>query len=103
MDSGTAFRQDHAMTTNLFKSNWAAIDPGKLGFILHEVIGRPGQYNDRFNNPNTFYLPLGGASCQIKLTFSKNKRIDAIEPGPAFDATRWRQVVEEIEDRARSR
>ena len=36
-------------------------------------------------------------SCRIKLTFSDSKQIVAIEPGAAFDATQWEQVVEEVE------
>jgi hypothetical protein len=85
------------MLINLFKSSWAVLDAGELRFILHEIIGGPGQYHDRSNNPNTFFLPLAGSSCRIKLTFSDGKQIVAIEPGPAFDATEWARVVEEIE------
>src|SRR5207302_1709741 len=85
------------MRTNLFKDTWADLDPGELRFILHERIGRPGQYSDRGNNPNTFYLPLAGLSCQVKLTFSQAKKIVTIEPGPAFDAAVWHQVTEDIE------
>ncbi|MCH8806276.1 MAG: hypothetical protein IH986_09335 [Planctomycetes bacterium] len=85
------------MTTGLLRSGWTDIDPAELRFILFERIGRPGQYDDRDSNPNTFYLPLAGSSCRIKLTFSDSKQIVAIERGPAFDATQWKQVVEEIE------
>jgi hypothetical protein len=42
-------------------------------------------------------IPLAGASCGIKLTFSDSKQILGIEPGPAFDAVAWQQVIEEIE------
>ena len=85
------------MTTNLFQSGWSDLDSAELRFILFERIGRPGQYSDRESNPNTFYLPFAGSSCQIKLTFSDSKQITTIEPGPAFDAARWEQVVAEIE------
>src|SRR5438093_8987931 len=85
------------MTTDLLQSGWTDIDSAELRFILLEHMGRPGQYDGRDSNPNTFYLPLAGSSCRIKLTFSDNKQIVAIEPGPAFDAAQWRQVVEEIE------
>ena len=85
------------MTTELLQSGWTDLDPAELRFILLERIGRPGQYDGRDNNPNTFYLPLAGDSCRIKLTFSDSKQIVAIEPGPAFDAAQWEQVVEEIE------
>jgi len=85
------------MTTNLLQSGWSDLDPAELRFILLERIGKPGQYHGRDSNPNTFYLPLAGSSCRIKLTFSDSKQIVAIEPGPAFDAAQWNQVVEEIE------
>lgn len=85
------------MTTNLLQSNWTDLDPAELRFILLERIGKPGQYHDRDSEPNTFYLPLAGSSCRIKLTFSDRKQIIAIEPGPAFDSAQWQQVIEEIE------
>ena len=85
------------MTTDLLKRGWTDLDSAELRFILLECIGKPGQYHDRESNPNTFYLPLAGSSCRIKLTFSDSKQIVAIEPGPAFDAAQWKQVVEEIE------
>ncbi|MEO7861894.1 MAG: hypothetical protein ABIU05_15955 [Nitrospirales bacterium] len=85
------------MITNLLQTGWTDLDSSELRFILLERIGKPGQYDDLNSNPNTFYLPLAGSSCQIKLTFSESKQVVAIEPGPAFDAAQWRQVVEEIE------
>jgi len=85
------------MTTDLLKSGWTDLNAAELRFILLERIGGTGQYEGRDNNPNTFYLPLAGSSCRIKLTFSGSKQIVAIEPGPAFDAAEWKQVVEEIE------
>jgi len=83
--------------TNLLQSGWTDLDSAELRFILLERIGRPGQYAGHDRNPNTFYLPLAGSSYRIKLTFSDSKQIVAIEPGPAFDAAQWEQVVEEIE------
>ncbi len=85
------------MTTNLLQSSWTDLEDTELRFILYEHIGRPGQYNHRNSNPNIFYLPLAGPSCQIKLIFSAQKQIAHIEPGPAFDATQWEQVVKEIQ------
>ena len=85
------------MTINLLKSSWADIDSAELRFILLECIGKPGQYDGRDANPNTFYLPLARSSCRIKLAFSDNKQIKAIEPGPAFDPAQWQQIIEEIE------
>jgi hypothetical protein len=85
------------MTTDLLQTGWTDFDSAELRFILLECIGKPGQYDGRDSNPNTFYLPLAGPSCRIKLTFSDSKQIVAIEPGAAFDATQWEQVVEEVE------
>ncbi len=85
------------MTTDLLQSGWTDLDSAELRFILLERIGGPGQYDGRDSNPNTFYLPLAGSSCRIKLTFSDSKQIVGIEPGPAFDAAQWEEVVEEIE------
>ncbi|MDB5307732.1 MAG: hypothetical protein JWO38_1934 [Gemmataceae bacterium] len=85
------------MTANLLRSSWNDFDPAELRLILLECIGKPGQYLGRERNPNTFYLPLAGLSCQVKLTFSDNKQIVAIEPGPAFDAAKWEQVEKEIQ------
>lgn len=79
------------------QGGWTDLDPAELRLILLERIGKPGQYDDRDSNPNTFYLPLAGSYCRIKLTFSDGKQIIAIERGPAFDAAQWGQVVEEIE------
>lgn len=85
------------MTRDLLQAGWTDFDSAELRFILLECIGKPGQYDGRDSNPNTFYLPLAGPSCRIKLTFSDSKEIVAIEPGAAFDATQWVQVVEEVE------
>lgn len=84
------------MTINLLDDNWADLDSGELRLLLDELIGGPGQYQGRSKNPNRFYLPLAGDTCQIVLIFRK-KRIVSIEPGPAFDETKWDQVREEFE------
>src|SRR5262249_21135681 len=91
---------DDSMATELLKASWADLDHGELMCILYEHIGEPGQYHDVPNNPNVFYLPLGGSSAQLRLTFSTEKRIRAIEPGPAVDATRWQRVGDEVETAA---
>ena len=85
-----------SMTNNLIKDGWADLDSAELRILLNKQVGGPGQYQDRPNNPNKLYLPLGGSSCQIVLTY-KEKKIVAIEPGPAFDASEWDRVSEEIE------
>jgi hypothetical protein len=69
------------MTTDLLQTGWTDFDSAELRFILLECIGKPGQYDGCDGNPNTFYLPLAGHSCRIKLTFSDSKQIVAFEPG----------------------
>jgi hypothetical protein len=83
--------------TNLLKTTWSEVDPSEIRFILFERIGRPGQYRDRVNNPGKFYLPLADSTCCVLLTFSEDKQLVAIEPGPAFDALQWDEIVREIE------
>lgn len=85
------------MTANLLSETWTNLDSYELRLLLNERIGGPGQYHDRSNNPTNFYLPLAGSSCRIGLTF-RDKKIVAIEPGPAFDAAEWERVSEEIEN-----
>ena len=86
---------------DLLKSSWSNVDTGELRFILYERIGRPGQYRDRANNPGKFYLPLADSTCRVELTFSEDKQLVAIEPGPAFDAAQWDEIVGEIESTGR--
>ena len=83
--------------TNLLKANWSEVDPSEIRFILIDRIGRPGQYRDRANNPGKFYLPLADSTCRVELTFSEGKQLVAIEPGAAFDAQQWDEIVREIE------
>src|SRR4051794_35817633 len=82
---------------SLLKSTWSSIDPGEIRCILYERIGKPGQYHDRPSNPGKFYLPLADSTCRVVLTFSEDKQLIAIEPGPAFDAVKWDEIVREIE------
>ncbi len=84
------------MAANLLSETWVNLDSFELRLLLEQRIGGPGQYDGRPKNPNKLYLPLAGPPCKIGLTF-RDKKIDAIEPGPAFDAEEWRQVSEEIE------
>jgi hypothetical protein len=82
---------------SLLQSDWrSSTDASTLRFILTQVIGGPGQYDSRVSGDDTFYLPLAGDRCQIKLLFSA-KEIVKIEPGPAFDAERWQLVVNELD------
>jgi hypothetical protein len=82
---------------NLLKSSWNTFDPAEIMFVLHERIGRPGQYCDREKNPGEFYLPMAGETCRVKLTFSDKDELVDIAPGPAFDLMQWEHVVREIE------
>lgn len=82
---------------NLLKATWSEVDPSEIRFILFEDIGRPGQYRDKANNPGKFYLPLADSTCRVELTFSEDKQLVAIEPGAAFDALQWDEIVREIE------
>lgn len=91
------------MTSNLLKPSWASFDPAELRFILLERIGKPGQYDGRDANPNVFYLPLARDACKVKLTFSVDKRIVQIEPGPQFDPDQWARVVEDVEGTSQPR
>jgi hypothetical protein len=85
------------MIENLLTASWADLDSTELRLLLDKHIGGPGQYDDRSNNPDKLYLPLAGSSCRITLTF-RGKKIVAMEPGQAFDASEWDRVSKEIEN-----
>lgn len=82
------------MKTNLLSETWTNLDYFELMQLLHNRIGYPGQYDGLL--PNKLYLPLADSTCRIVLNF-RDKKIVAIEPGPAFNADEWEQVSEEIE------
>jgi len=84
------------MASNLLSQVLTNLDSFELRLLLDKIIGGPGQYDGRPNNLNKPYLPLAGSSCRIGLTF-RDKKIVAIEPGPAFDAAEWERASEEIE------
>ena len=81
---------------NLLNDRWTGLDSTELRILLNERIGGPGLYDGLAENPNVLYLPLAGKSCRIKLTF-RDKKIVAIEPGPAFDPAQWQGISDEIE------
>ena len=83
------------MVENLLRDSWKDLDSAELRILLDQRIGGPGQYQDQIKNPYKFHLPLV-ASCQITLTF-RDQKIVAIQPGPAFDPDKWKQVCREIE------
>jgi hypothetical protein len=93
----TNTKKETPVAQNLMPPSWRDVDQGELKFILYERIGRPGQYLSRAANPYTFYLPLADSSCRVKLTFSPDKQILAIEPGPAFDQAQWSGIVADVE------
>src|SRR5690349_5448173 len=84
------------MTDNFLRAKWTDLDSAELRLVLEERIGGPGEYDVLSTKPNKLYLPLARSSCRIGLTFL-HKKIVAIEPGPAHDASEWKQVSEEIE------
>jgi hypothetical protein len=85
------------MAENLLLETWANLDSHELRLLLDKRIGGPGQFDGRDANPDRFYLPLARASCRVVLTF-QDKKITAIEPGPAFDAAMWQKIADEIEN-----
>lgn len=85
------------MTDNLLRDSWSDVDTYELRLLLENHFGSPGQYHDLTSFPNKLRVPLTDSSCWIVLTFSKEKRIVAIEPGPAFDAGEWDRISEEID------
>jgi hypothetical protein len=84
------------MAENLLRERWANLDSQELKLLLDKRIGGPGQFDGREINPNKFYLPLARGRCRIALTY-RNKKIVAVEPGQAFDASEWQKIAEEIE------
>jgi hypothetical protein len=85
------------MAENLLRETWANLDSQELRLLLNKRIhGGSGQFDGRDTNPNKFYLPLARASCRVALTF-RDKKIIAVEPGPAFDAAEWQKIADEIE------
>jgi hypothetical protein len=86
-----------AEAVNLLSETWRNFDSYEFRLLFDEHIGGPGQYDERAGNPNKLYLPLARESCRIELTFS-NKKIIAIEPGPAYDSAEWNRISTEISE-----
>jgi hypothetical protein len=85
------------MAENLLRETWANLDSQELKLLLDKrIIGGTGQFDGRETNPNKFYLPLARSCCRVVLTF-QDKKIIAVEPGPAFDAAEWQKIADEIE------
>lgn len=84
------------MSNNLLKNAWTRLDPIELRIVLSERFGPFGQWADRVNNPNSYFLPLADDTCRLVLRF-RGSDITAIEPGPAFDAIEWAAIEKDIE------
>jgi hypothetical protein len=89
-------RKSPAMSENLLRETWTNLDSHELRLLLDQRIGGPGQFDGRDANPNKFYLPLARESCRVALTF-RDRKIIAVEPGPAFDVAEWKKIADEIE------
>ena len=83
------------MSNNLLKNALTRLDPIELR-IVSERFGPFGQWADRVNNPNSYFLPLADDTWRLVLRF-KDSDITAIEPGPAFDASEWAALEKDIE------
>lgn len=84
------------MPENLLRETWVNLDSHELRLLLDRRIGGPGQFEDRDANPKKLYLPLARDLCRVALIF-RDKQIVAVERGPAFNATEWQKIAEEIE------
>jgi hypothetical protein len=86
------------MASNLLRTTWTQLDSHELRLLLNERIKGPGQYDGREANPHRIHLPLAGSDCLVTLTYS-GQVIASVEPGQAFDQSRWDAIAEEIETR----
>jgi hypothetical protein len=84
------------MADNLVRSTWRNLDSHEFRLLLGAHISGPGQYDDHSSNPDRLHLPVASEQCRIVLTYS-GRNIVGVEPGDAFDATEWAQIVEEVE------
>jgi hypothetical protein len=79
--------------SNLILDAWKQADPAELRILLDKFVGGPGQHEA--SEPNKIYLPLGRDECFVSLRF-EGKRVSCIEPGQAFDQTRWNDIIDQI-------
>ncbi len=87
------------MAENLLRKTWSNLDSHELRLLLDKRIGGAGQFDSRDANPRRLYRPLAGESCRVAITFrQRDKKIIAVERGPAFDAAEWKKIAEEIEN-----
>jgi len=83
------------MAENLLLEKWSGIDSAELMILLRDRVGGPGQYDSALA-PEKFFLPLARSKGQIALAYAKGV-IVRIEPGAAFDASKWESISKEIE------
>ena|SRR2546422_3375170 len=69
----------------------------ELRVVLGERVGQTGQYGGASDDPNNFYLPLWGDSCQVVLTYD-GAEIIGLERGPALSVEEWERLNEELEN-----
>ncbi len=69
----------------------------ELRVVLGERVGGPGQYGSASDDPNNFYLPLWGESCQVVLTYD-SAEIIGVKRGPALSVKEWERLNEELEN-----
>jgi hypothetical protein len=65
--------------------------------LLHERMGGTWQGDISARKPSKLYIPRFGPICQVMLRFNGLK-IVAVEQGPGFDKTLWKQIGDEIEN-----
>jgi hypothetical protein len=82
------------MPNNLL--TWSNLQPTELLILLHERMGGTWQGDISVRKPSKLYIPMFGPTCQVILRFDGPKII-SIEPGQAFDRTKWEQIGKEIE------
>lgn len=80
-----------ATAENLLLPSWKNLDSNELRLLLNEKIGGTGQVDGGISESVPFYLPMAGDTCQIVIKY-KNKKINSLLPGKAFDAGRWAEA-----------
>jgi len=69
----------------------------ELRVVLGERVGHTGQYGGASDDPNNFYLPLWGDSCQVVVTYD-GAEIIGVERGPAVSVEEWERLNEKLEN-----
>ena len=85
-----------ATAENLLLPSWKNLDSNELRLLLNEKIGDNGQVDGDMAEHVPFYLPMAGDTCQIEIKY-KNKKINSILQGKAFDLDKWSEISTLIE------